>query len=342
MPNEKNVGIIGGTGTIGTLIVEYLTPLLDGHTLLVGGRRAVEEVSFSRDRGYKLKYCQMDYQKDTDLDNFCARCLIVINAVGPSLKTGDKIALCALKNNCHYIDIGGYDILYNLLVPHEKTIHSQKRCFVIGAGWMPGVSGVFPKFIIENHLGNPGKTKFRVYYGAVDNWSYSSAYDLAMYSMGEAQSYVYSYGKRKVVSPLRYAHRVSFPFIGHKKICLPSFGGELTKLALSLKQINEVSSFVMVNDYTSMVKFMFLKAFYKNKPDKAALMLQSDYKRLVEKENKWGSVICQVSESNKARSGDFFYYLYTNNNLLYTALPAVIAVQYILNNKVRNGMSSRS
>lgn len=339
MCDGKNIGIIGGTGTMGTLIVEYLARLLDGYTILVGGRRAVEETSFNRDCGYKLKYCQMDYQKDTDLDDFCARCLILINAAGPSLKTGDTIALCALKNNCHYIDIGGYDILYDLLVPHEKAIHGQKRCFVIGAGWMPGISGVFSRFIIESHLTNPGNTKFRIYYGAVDDWSYSSAYDLAVYSMGESRSYIYSYGKRKAVSSLRHAHGRFFPFIGYKKICLPSFSGELTKLALSLKQIKEVSSFVMVNDYTSMVKFIFLKAFYKNKPDKAALMLQNDYKRLVEKENKWGSVICQVSESNKVRSGDVFHYLYVNNNLLYTALPAVITVQHILNSKVKNGLN---
>lgn len=53
-------------------------------------------------------------------------------------------------------------------------------------------------------------------------------------------------------------------------------------------------------------------------------MLQDDYQRLVKKENKWGSVICQVSKIEPERKIDTFYYLYTKNNLLYTALPAVI------------------
>lgn len=50
---------------------------------------------------------------------------------------------------------------------------------------MPGISGVFSKTIIETHLNSPENTNFNIYYGAVDNWSYSSTYDLAASSMGK-------------------------------------------------------------------------------------------------------------------------------------------------------------
>ena len=62
-----------------------------------------------------------------------------------------------LRNNCHYIDIGGYGILRDLLKPYEKSIEAQKLCFIIGAGWMPGISGVFSKTIIENSFKQPRK-----------------------------------------------------------------------------------------------------------------------------------------------------------------------------------------
>ena len=133
----------------------------------------------------RLKYNQMNYNNDVELDNFCSQCLLVINAVGPSFKINDKIALHALRNNCHYIDIGGYGILRDLLKPYEKSIEAQKLCFIIGVGWMPGISGVFSKTIIETHLNSPENTNFNIYYGAVDNWSYSSTYDLAASSMGK-------------------------------------------------------------------------------------------------------------------------------------------------------------
>ena len=80
----------------------------------------------------RLKYNQMNYNNDVELDNFCSQCLLVINAVGPSFKINDKIALHALRNNCHYIDIGGYGILRDLLKPYEKSIEAQKLCFIIG------------------------------------------------------------------------------------------------------------------------------------------------------------------------------------------------------------------
>ena len=78
---------------------------------------------------------------------------------------------------------------------------------------------------------------------------------------------------------------------------------------------------------------------YKHNLNKATLMLQDDYQRLVKKENKWGSVICQVSKIEPERKIDTFYYLYTKNNLLYTALPAVITTQYILECKTKIGLN---
>ena len=220
MVYNKYIGIIGGTGTIGSIIVKYLLQLQTHFHVLIGGRRSIKEISMSTFyNSERLKYNQMNYNNDVELDNFCSQCLLVINAVGPSFKINDKIALHALRNNCHYIDIGGYGILRDLLKPYEKSIEAQKLCFIIGVGWMPGISGVFSKTIIETHLNSPENTNFNIYYGAVDNWSYSSTYDLAASSMGKTRSYVYSHGKEIQVSPFRYTHHKFFPFIGHKKIC---------------------------------------------------------------------------------------------------------------------------
>ena len=42
---------------------------------------------------------------------------------------------------------------------------------------------------------------------------------------------------------------------------MPSFDEQLTQLATSLKQIRKISTFIMLNDYISMGKFMFIKIF---------------------------------------------------------------------------------
>lgn len=218
MVYNKYIGIIGGSGTIGSIIVKYLLQLQTHFHVLIGGRRSIKEISMSTFyNSERLKYNQMNYNNDVELDNFCSQCLLVINAVGPSFKINDKIALHALRNNCHYIDIGGYGILRDLLKPYEKSIEAQKLCFIIGVGWMPGISGVFSKTIIETHLNSPENTNFNIYYGAVDNWSYSSTYDLAASSMGKTRSYVYSHGKEIQVSPFRYTHHKFFLSLDIKK-----------------------------------------------------------------------------------------------------------------------------
>ena len=48
----------------------------------------------------------------------------------------------------------------------------------------------------------------------------------------------------------------------------------------------------MVNDFISMLKFMWISIFYKKRLGQAAKLLEKDYKRLVKKEGKWGAVVC--------------------------------------------------
>lgn len=43
----------------------------------------------------RLKYNQMNYNNDVELDNFCSQCLLVINAVGPSFKYNPQIQISA-------------------------------------------------------------------------------------------------------------------------------------------------------------------------------------------------------------------------------------------------------
>lgn len=45
MVYNKYIGIIGGTGTIGSIIVKYLLQLQTHFHVLIGGRRSIKEIS---------------------------------------------------------------------------------------------------------------------------------------------------------------------------------------------------------------------------------------------------------------------------------------------------------
>lgn len=47
MVYNKYIGIIGGTGTIGSIIVKYLLQLQTHFHVLIGGRRSIKEISMS-------------------------------------------------------------------------------------------------------------------------------------------------------------------------------------------------------------------------------------------------------------------------------------------------------
>ena len=83
MVYNKYIGIIGGTGTIGTIIVKYLVQLQTHCHILIGGRRSIKEIPMSTFYNTeRLKYNQMNYNNDVELDNFCSQCLLVINHSG--------------------------------------------------------------------------------------------------------------------------------------------------------------------------------------------------------------------------------------------------------------------
>ena len=336
---EKHIGIIGGMSAIGLLIVEHILPLLSGNKVLIAGRRPINRSELIEAYEDKLEYSQMDYRNEPLLDLYCSQCSLIINAAGPSYKIGDRIAIQALKNDCHYIDIGGYDALFHLMRKHEKEMIEKKLCFIIGAGWMPGISGVFSKYIFKKHVNDLEDIRLRVYFGAVDEWSYNSTYDLTVSSMKSVKPSIYSYGKEISVKQSEYIHQKLFNLIGRKKICLPLFDGQLIEIAKSLNQVKEVSTFVMVNDFISMLTFMYLNAFKKNKPEEATLILQKDYRRLVKKEKCWGSVICKISGLKEQKYIEKYFYLYTNNNLLFTALTPVVVCNKILKNQTKIGLN---
>ena len=102
MTNSKHIGIIGGTGTIGAVIVEQLGRLKACPPLLIGSRKVREEMPVGRfGNNGQFEYYRVDYRNDEELADFCSRCLLVINVAGPSFEIRDKIAMEALKNHCH-------------------------------------------------------------------------------------------------------------------------------------------------------------------------------------------------------------------------------------------------
>ena len=144
-----DVLLLGSYGLAGRAILDAL--LARGLSVVAAGRRigplreAVAGAVHSRGRGPEPSVSAMaiDAARPEDVAAGLARCRVVVNAVGPYLLYGRRIADQARSAGVHYLDIASED-------EHRRRLaasgHGRPagRTSVVGTGWglYPGVSGL--------------------------------------------------------------------------------------------------------------------------------------------------------------------------------------------------------
>jgi len=112
------------------------------------------------------------------LDEFCSQCSVIVNCAGPVTVLEDRGAQAAFRNRCHYIDAAGMSIVKERLLPHSREIQDLGLCFVISAGWMPGLSELLPAYAIERARASMDTIESAsVYFGDSGEWSVNALRD---------------------------------------------------------------------------------------------------------------------------------------------------------------------
>ncbi|MFB4313927.1 saccharopine dehydrogenase NADP-binding domain-containing protein [Actinomadura sp. 21ATH] len=145
------VGVLGGSGTVGRVVVERLAGWEIG-PLRVGGRdrdRAAEACEAAS--GVPAEPFRVDLDDDAALRDFCTGCDIVVNCAGPSYRVLDRVARAALAGGAHYVDAAGDLVAIDALTGGGATgldhLGLDRRAAVFSAGLMPGLSGLLPRLL---------------------------------------------------------------------------------------------------------------------------------------------------------------------------------------------------
>lgn len=175
MTNQR-IGIVGGYGRVGLETAQYLVKTTD-YDIMIGGRSIRKADETATNLGARVSARMVDIDDQSALDAFCRECGLVINCAGPSWRVLDRVAIAALRQGVHYVDPGGYDLLYDALADKQGKLEEKGLTFIMGAGLLPGLSGLFPSHIAQSRFDH---VKYlEIYYVGHDRWTFNSAYDIA-------------------------------------------------------------------------------------------------------------------------------------------------------------------
>jgi hypothetical protein len=154
------IGVIGGYGTAGRNAVRRLHdwgagPLRIGGRDVAAARRAAESVG--------AEPAVVDVGDDASLATFVRDCAVVVNCAGPSHRIAGRVARAAVAAGAHHVDAG---LLTEFPAP---------RCVLYGAGAVPGMSGLLPRWLAAQ--GFDSVHRLTSYTGVFDRFTPAAAED---------------------------------------------------------------------------------------------------------------------------------------------------------------------
>lgn len=145
--NKKNILVLGAYGRVGTEVIINLLKTTDTNITLAS--RKPRSIPEKIDASYQKRIgaIRLDATNSDQLQQACANKDLIISCIGPSGIVGDQVALICKNNNIPLVDAGGYDPVLHSLEKAEQTDPSTVP-LIINVGLLPGLSGMFPKYVI--------------------------------------------------------------------------------------------------------------------------------------------------------------------------------------------------
>ncbi|MGN5236502.1 saccharopine dehydrogenase NADP-binding domain-containing protein [Rhodococcus sp. SJ-3] len=163
------IGLIGGSGTVGRTAALRMSAAGLG-SLRIGGRNLDTAAAVAEECAGEAEAVRLDLADETNLEQFCCGCSIVVNCAGPSYLVLDSVARTAFSVGADYVDIGGELPAADALRAADTA---RDRTAIFSAGAMPGLSGLLPRLI----AGDRPLRRLDTYVGGVARFTELSAAD---------------------------------------------------------------------------------------------------------------------------------------------------------------------
>ncbi|SFO96558.1 saccharopine dehydrogenase NADP-binding domain-containing protein [Enterovibrio norvegicus] len=209
---KSGILVLGGKGQVGHEVVQYLLDKTS-HMIVVASRSATPADFPKRDGIQRVSTKHIDVMDEPSLHSHCKQYSLVISCVGPSGIIGDRVAKACKTSGTAFIDAGGYDPVFQGLKKDEKRVPSSVP-LIINVGLLPGLSGLFPKYVLEQSYDVSAIDEIEMQYVGRDAWSFNSAWDIinSLGGFGIDRGFAYFENNILLKAPFRQAKSaVNFP-----------------------------------------------------------------------------------------------------------------------------------
>jgi hypothetical protein len=233
---ETLVGVLGATGSVGRAALAELHAM--GFTnLRLGGRRTVELHAAAGELDGPAAAFTVDAADPESLRAFARGCSVVLNCAGPTYRINDAVAVAALSEEAHYVDVAGDDPAAEKLT--AKGLPAGDRSVVLSAGALPGLSSLLPRWAARRDFDRV--TALTAHTGGMEECSPTVAADMMLsLTTGGAGGAAYGHALaawrngRREAGALRAVENAAVPGWPDRAALVPFLSGETERLATAL------------------------------------------------------------------------------------------------------------
>ncbi len=236
--NNQHIVILGGFGRVGIEAARYLLNNTQCRVTLASRQQHLIPSELKSRFSERVARIQLDVVKETQsLKSICDTADVLISCIGPSGIIGDRVAKICKQTATPLVDAGGYDPVIKSLDKDELKNPSPVP-IIINVGLLPGLSGAFPKYILDATAKGRKVSQLDVQYVGRDAWSYNSAWDIiyGLGDFGDEKGFCYFEDNDLVkVSMFKAGNKAEFPEPIGKVSTMLLHAEEIVRLARSFE-----------------------------------------------------------------------------------------------------------
>jgi hypothetical protein len=222
------IGVVGATGEVGA---EMVCALAAGNVgrLRLGARKpdALQPVLTALDAPADV--LEVDLEEPASLARFVAGCRLVINCVGPLVQSRAALAGAAWAGGSDYLDTGGDEWLFRRLAADLPA--GTGRVAVLGAGLMPGLTSLLPRWLAGRGLAPP--LRLTGYVASADRTTPAAAAQLLL-SLADGESNASWLEGTRATGDLKPLQGLELPFFPGAVTAHPHLSVEIERVARSV------------------------------------------------------------------------------------------------------------